>query len=188
MAAARAEWRKHQAALPAGHLVFLDETALMSHMARARGRCRRGQRLVGRVPHGPWKTMTFLAGLRRDAVVAPLFLDGPITAASFRAYVEQCLAPALGPGDIVILDNLTAHGAAAIRQTIERRGATLRFLPPYSPDLNPIEPFFARLKALLRKAAARSIPALSRRLAQILNDLPPHCGANYFRAAGYVPT
>ena len=154
MAAHRQRWRQGQHRLTPEQLVFIDETWASTAMARPRGRAPRGERLVSAVPHGHWKTTTFVAGLRQAGVVAPLVLDGPMNGAAFRAYVELLLAPTLRPGDIVIMDNLSAHKVDGIRQAIEARGAKLVYLPPYSPNLNPIEQLFAKLKALLRKAAA----------------------------------
>ena len=144
-------------------LVFLDETATSTNMVRLRGRCPRGQRLIAHVPHGHWKTITFVAGLRRRAVVAPLVLDGPMNATIFVTYLKECLAPKLKRGDVVIMDNLPVHRVAAVREVIEEAGAKLRYLPKYSLDLNPIEQAFSKLKAHLRKAAERTIPRLSRR-------------------------
>jgi transposase len=135
--------------------VFLDETGTATDMARRYGRSPLGERLVAAVPHGHWRTTTFIAGLRQTGVVAPLVLDGPLTGVAFRAYVEQFLAPDLAPGAVVVLDNLAAHKVDGVRQAIAAARASLLFLPPYSPDLNPIEQLFAKLKALLRKAAAR---------------------------------
>ncbi len=155
-------------------------------MARLRGRRRRGQRLIGRVPHGHWKTTTFVAGLRCDGITAPLVVDCPMNAAIFRAYVEQMLAPSLSAGDIVIMDNLSSHKGAVIRQVIEARGARLLYLPPYSPDLNPIEQAFAKLKALLRKAAERSIDALWERIGELLDTFTPEECRNYFNNTGYA--
>src|SRR5215468_6144291 len=132
------------------HLVFIDETWATTNMTRVRGRSPRGERLVAAVPHGHWKTSTFVAALRTSGLTAPLVLDGAMNGEAFRAYVEQILAPTLAPGDIVIMDNLAAHKVAGIRQAIEACGATLLYLPPYSPDLNPIEQSFAKLKALIR--------------------------------------
>jgi transposase len=140
--------------------VFLDETGTATDMARRYGRSPSGARLVAAVPHGHWRTTTFVAGLRQTGIVAPLVLDGPLTGAAFRAYVEQFLAPALEPGDVVVLDNLAAHKVDGVRQAIAAAGASILYLPPYSPDLNPIEQLFAKLKALLRKAAARTRHAL----------------------------
>jgi len=166
--------------------VFIDETGATTKMARRHGRARRGQRLKLSVPYGHWKTTTFVGGLRLGGMTAPLVLDGPMTGGWFLAYVEQVLVPTLRPGDIVILDNLAAHKNAAIRAAIEAAGASLRFLPPYSPDLNPIENAFAKLKAQLRKAAARTIDELWNTIAKAIDTFtPPEC-ANYFAAAGYA--
>ena len=154
-------------------------------MARLHGRAPRGERLRASVPHGHWKTTTFVGGLRLTGMTAPMVLDGPMTGAWFQAYVEQVLAPTLRPGDIVILDNLPAHKGAAARAAIEAVGASVRFLPPYSPDFNPIENAFAKFKALLRKAAARTVDQLWDAIAQAIETFsPPEC-ANYFAAAGY---
>ena len=157
-------------------------------MARPRGRAPRGERLVSAVPHGHWKTTTFVAGLRPAGVVAPLVLDGPMNGATFRAYVEQMLAPVLRPGDVVIMDNLSAHKVDGVRQAIEARGAELVYLPPYAPDLNPIEQLFARLKALLRTAAARTVSTLWAAIGALLENFEPDECANYFRHAGYGAT
>jgi transposase len=154
-------------------------------MARRYGRCPRGQRLVAAVPHGHWKTSTFVAGLRVNGLTAPLVIDGAMNGETFRAYVEQILGPTLAPGDVVIMDNLAAHKVAGIRQAIEARGAKLLYLPPYSPDLNPIEQLFAKLKALLRKAANRTVQTLWATLgALIARFLPGEC-ANYIANSGY---
>ena len=166
--------------------MFIDETGATTKMARRHGRAPRGQRLKLSVPYGHWKTTTFVGGLRLGGMTAPLVLDGPMTGGWFLAYVEQVLVPTLRPGDIVILDNLAAHKNAAIRAAIEAAGASLRFLPPYSPDLNPIENAFAKLKAQLRKAAARTIDELWNTIAKAIDTFtPPEC-ANYFAAAGYA--
>jgi transposase len=156
-------------------------------MTRWYGRAPRGQRLVAAVPHGHWKTSTFVAALRRSALTAPLVVDGAMNGDIFRAYVEQVLAPTLKPGDIVILDNLGSHKVAGVREAIEVRGASLVYLPPYSPDLNPIEQAFAKLKALLRKAAARTILRLWDVLGDTLGRFTPQECANYLVNAGYVP-
>lgn len=166
-------------------LVFIDETGAATNMARRYGRCPRGQRLVTSVPWGHWKTTTFVAALRVDQVTAPCVFDGPIDGASFRAYVEQCLVPTLRPGDIVVMDNLASHKVGGIKQAIEAAGAELRYLPPYSPDLNPIEQFFAKLKALLRKAAARTLDALIAAIADALTTVRPRECENYFANRGY---
>lgn len=167
--------------------MFIDETGTSTNMVRRCGRAARGQRLVDKVPHGHWKTTTFVAGLRLGALTAPCVLDGPMNGPAFIAYVEQILAPSLKPGDIVIMDNLAAHKVLGVRQAIEAAGARLRYLPPYSPDLNPIEQLFAKLKALLRKAAERSVAAVWNRIASILDAFAPTECANYFRHSGYRP-
>lgn len=186
MAAARAEWAANQAKLDPDDLVFIDETGTSTNMARVRGRAPRGERLVGKIPHGHWKTTTFVAGLRATALTAPGLIDGPMNGDAFVAYVEQILAPTLKPGDIVVMDNLRAHKVAGVRQTIEASGAKLLYLPPYSPDFNPIEQLFAKLKALLRKAAERSVESLWQRIATLLDAFPASECANYFRNAGYA--
>lgn len=186
MAMARQRWRRGQDRLDPARLVFIDETWAKTNMARAYGRCRRGKRLIGRVPGGHWKTTTFVAALRCDAITAPFVIDRPINAIIFRAYIEQCLAPTLEPGDIVVMDNLSSHKGAAVREAIEARGARLVFLPPYSPDLNPIEMVFAKLKALLRMAAVRTVDDLWNRIGTVLDAFPPDECRNYFRHAGYA--
>lgn len=166
-------------------LVFIDETGAATNMARRYGRCPRGQRLVSPVPWGHWKTTTFVAALRVDAIAAPCVLDGPMDGECFRAYIEQFVVPILRPGDIVVIDNLSSHKVAGIRQAIEAVGAELRYLPPYSPDLNPIEQFFAKLKALLRKAAARTHDALMAAIAEALTTVSPQECQNYLANQGY---
>ncbi len=166
--------------------MFIDETWAKTNMARTRGRAARGERLVSPVPHGHWKTTTFVAGLRHDGVIAPLVVDGPMNGTIFLAYIEQCLAPTLAPGDIVVMDNLSAHKVKGVREAIEAADAELAYLPSYSPDFNPIEQLFAKLKALLRKAAERSIDALWNRIGSILDLFPPTECQNYFRNSGYV--
>lgn len=155
-------------------------------MARRYGRVLCGQRLVASVPHGHWKTSTFLAALRQDKVTAPCVIDGAINGELFLAYVEQFLAPTLLPGDVVIMDNLGSHKVDGVRQAIETAGAKLLYLPPYSPDLNPIEQFFSKLKAYLRKVAARTIHALHDALAAAIAACPPGECANYIANAGYT--
>ena len=155
-------------------------------MARLRGRSRRGQRLIGKTPQGHWKITTFVAALRHDAITAPFVIDEPMNGEIFRVYLERCLIPSLKPGDIVVMDNLPAHKNKDVRRIIEAAGAELRYLPPYSPDLNPIEMAFAKLKAHLRKAAERSMPALWDRIGSTLNLFPPHECANFFNHAGYA--
>lgn len=168
--------------------MFIDETGASTKMARRHGRAPRGMRLRMGVPHGHWKTTTFVGALRLTGMTAPMVLDRAMTGAWFLAYVEQVLAPTLRPGDVVIMDNLPAHKSAAVRRAIEKAGAELRLLPPYSPDFNPIENAFAKLKALLRKAAARTVPALERAIAEAIDTLTPAECANYFAAAGYDAT
>lgn len=154
-------------------------------MTRLRGRAPRGQRLVDHVPHGHWNTTTFLAGLRCDGIVAPLVLDGPINGRSFRAYVEQLLAPTLRPGDVVVADNLGSHKVAGVREAIEARSASMMFLPSYSPDLNPIEQVFAKLKQLVRSAEPRTRQALWKTIGSSLDRFTPAECANYLANAGY---
>jgi transposase len=155
-------------------------------MTRTRGWRLRGKRLVAKVPHGHWKTVTFIAALRGDRITAPLVLDGPINGEAFLAYVEQVLAPTLKPGDVVVMDNLGSHKNRAIRNAIRAVGARLIFLPPYSPDLNPIEQVFAKLKTLLRKAEERTIEGVWKRIGSLLNRFEPAECAAYFRQAGYA--
>src|ERR1039457_6074436 len=179
-------WKARQGLLDPARLVFIDETGTSTNMARLRGRCRRGQRLIGKVPHGHWKITTFVAALRHDAITAPFVIDEPMTGEIFRVYLERCLVPTLKPGDIVVMDNLPAHKNDEVRRIIEAAGAQLRYLPPYSPDLNPIELAFAKLKAHLRKAAERSIPALWDRIGSILDLFSPRECLNFFNHAGYA--
>ena len=155
-------------------------------MVRLSGRCPRGERLVGRVPHGHWKTLTFVAGLRHDGMTAPCVIDGSMNGPTFLAYVEQCLVPTLKRNDIVIMDNLTAHKVPGVREAIEAARATLLYLPQYSPDLNPIEMSFSKLKAFLRKVAERTVAGLTRRIRSFYRNLPAHEALNYFRHAGYA--
>ncbi|KQM38740.1 transposase [Sphingomonas sp. Leaf10] len=181
----REEWFDGQLDLDPERLVFIDETWASTNMARRHGRCRRGERLRSSVPHGHWKTTTLIAGLRRTGMVAPMVLDGPINRDAFVAYVRQILVPGLSPGDIVIMDNLSSHKAPAARNAIEAAGARLLFLPPYSPDFNPIEQAFSKLKAHLRKAAERTIHGLWDAIGRILDLYSPQECANYFANAGY---
>ena len=156
-------------------------------MARLRGRSLRGQRCRASVPHGHWKTTTFTAGLRLNALTAPLVLDGPMDGECFLAYVEQVLAPSLTPGDVVVMDNLPAHRVKGVNAAIERAGATLLYLPPYSPDFNPIEQAFSKLKAHLRKAAARTLDELWAATTEVLKTFTPTECTNYFVNSGYDP-
>ena len=166
-------------------LVFIDETGTTTKMTRLRGRCPKGQRLLAKAPFGHWKTQTFVAGLRCGALTAPFVIDAPMNQCIFETYVETQLAPTLKPGDVVIADNLSAHKSAAAEKAIRARGAWLLFLPPYSPDLNPIEMAFAKLKALLRARAIRTIDALWRAIGEICDLFTSQECQNYFAAAGY---
>ncbi len=168
--------------------MFIDETWTKTNMTRTRGWWRRGEPLLAKVPHGHWQTMTFLAALRHDRITAPLVMDGPINGESFKAYVEQILVPTLTPGDIVVMDNLGSHKGRDIRRAIRAAGARLMFLPPYSPDLNPIEQVFAKLKTLLRKAEERTAEGVWRKIGTLLERFPPTECANYFRNSGYTST
>lgn len=183
----RQEWFDTQPDLDPARLVFIDETGLSTKMSRLRGRALRGERCRSAVPHGHWKTTTFTGALRLCGMTAPMVLDGPMNGVTFRAYVEQVLVPTLAPGDIVVMDNLPAHKADGIRQAIEHAGCQLLFLPPYSPDFNPIENAFSKLKAHLRAKAERSVTALWNTVADVVKLFEPEECANYFRAAGYDP-
>ena len=184
----RAQWVKYQNKIAPERLVFIDETWTKTNMAPRRGWAPLGMRLATKVPHGHWNTTTFLAALRHDRIDAPWLLDGPIDGESFQIYVEKVLVPTLRPGDIVIMDNLGSHKGKAVRRLIRSAGAKLIFLPKYSPDLNPIEQVFAKLKHLLRKAAARTLDALCAAIGQLLGAFTPAECANYFQNAGYALT
>ena len=184
----RAQWKKYQGRLDPRRLVFIDETWAKTNMTPIRGWAPRGRKLIARAPFGKWRTLTFLAALRHDRIDAPCVLDGPINGQSFTAWVEQFLVPTLNPGDVVIMDNLGSHKGQAVRQAIRSAGARLLFLPPYSPDLNPIEQVFAKLKLLLRKAAERSVEATWHRIGALLDAFPPHECANYLKNSGYAST
>jgi transposase len=168
-------------------LVFIDETWASTNMARRYGRAPKGERLRASIPHGHWKTTTFVAGLRLKGIVAPMVLDGPINGCAFQAYVDQVLVPELRPGDIIVMDNLGSHKGPGVRGAIEAAGAVLLYLPPYSPDFNPIENAFAKLKALLRKAAERTVEGLWTAIGNFIDRFPPQECANFFAAAGYEP-
>lgn len=185
MRAAREAWFEGQLDLDPERLVFIDETGASTKMARLRGRAPRGERCRAAIPHGHWKTTTFTAGLRLNGMVAPMVLDGAMNSDAFRAYVEQVLVPELTKGDVVIMDNLPAHKVTGVRKAIEEAGARLVYLPPYSPDFNPIEMAFSKLKALLRKAAARTIPELWDVIADGIEQFTQDECQNYFAAAGY---
>ena len=171
--------------MDAERFVFLDETAATTAMTRLYGWGPRGARLIDAVPHGHWRTTTFLAGLRGEGVIAPLVVDGPVTGAVFRAYIEQMLAPTLRGGDVVVMDNVATHRVSGIREAITAAGASLLYLPSYAPDLNPIEQLFAKLKARLRQAAARSREALWAAIASLLDTLTPAECRNYLANSGY---
>lgn len=184
----RQAWFEGQLDLDPERLVFIDETWASTNMARRYGRCRRGDRLRIGVPHGHWKTTTFVAGLRLTGIAAPFVLDGPINRLAFETYVEKVLVPELRTGDVVIMDNLSSHKGPRVRQMIEAAGASLRFLPPYSPDFNPIENAFAKLKALLRKAAERTVDGLWSAISRLIDLFTPAECRNYFAVAGYDAT
>jgi transposase len=167
-------------------LVFIDETAVTTKMVRLWGRCPRGVELIGHAPHGEWKAVTFVAALRHNKMVAPMVVDGAMNAEMFLAYVEQFLVPTLKRGDTVIMDNLNVHKGPGIREAIEKARATLRYLPRYSPDLNPIEMPFSQFKAFLRKAAERTVARLRRAIRRFLPRVSARECANYFRHAGYA--
>ena len=181
----RAQWTKYQGRIEPERLVFIDETWTKTNMAPLRGWAPCGERLIAKVPHGRWKTTTFLAALRHDRIDAPWLLEGPIDGESFRTYVEKVLLPTLREGDIVIMDNLGSHKGKAVRALIRSAGAKLFFLPKYSPDLNPIEQVFAKLKHLLRKAAARTVEAICIAVGQLLGTFSAEECANYFSNSGY---
>lgn len=169
-------------------LVFIDETWTKTNMSPLRGWSKRGQRLQAKVPYGHWTTMTFLAALRNDRVEAPWLLKGPINGECFRLYVDEVLVQTLRPGDIVVMDNLGSHKSKAVRQAIRATGARLLFLPKYSPDLNPIEQLFAKLKHELRKAAKRTFDTVSDAIAEVLDTVTPNECSNYLVNAGYAPS
>jgi transposase len=178
-------WRVQQAGLDPDKLVFLDETWAKTNMTRPRGRSLCGTRLIADVPFGRWQTTTFLAALRSSGLTAPLVVDGALNGAIFLRYVEQHLAPTLQPGDLVILDNLSTHKVAGVREAIEKAQARLLYLPPYSPDFNPIEQVFAKFKGLLRSAGERTVEALWSRCGELLDHFPETECRNYFRHCGY---
>lgn len=186
MARFRLRWKARQHRIDPARLVFVDETWIKTNMTRTRGWSACGTPLIAKVPHGHWKTLTFIAGLRHDALVAPCVFDGPINADMFAAWVEQSLAPTLKPGDVVVLDNLSSHKSERARRAIRALGARILFLPPYSPDLNPIEMAFAKLKTWLRKADKRTVETLWREVGQILDLFKPDECTAYLRHAGYA--
>jgi len=170
------------------HLVFIDETSVNTNMIRAFGRAPRGERVIGRVPFSAWKTVTFVAALRHDGMTAPMMIKGAMNGEAFLAYVEQCLVPTLKRSDIVVMDNVNIHKVEGVREAIEAAGATLRYLPSYSPDLNPIELSYSAFKTFLRKCAERTEEALRRRIRQFVRCLPAEACANFFAHAGYAAT
>lgn len=188
VARARRRWIREQGLLDSTRLCFIDETAVNTNMTRLHGRAAKGERVTGRVPFGAWKTLTFVAGLRCDRMTAPMMIHGAMNGAIFVAYVEQCLAPTLKRGDIVVMDNVATHKVAGVREAIEAAGATLRYLPPYSPDLNPIEKSYSVFKTFLRKCAERTEKALHRRAGQFVRRLPAKACANFFAHSGYAAT
>ena len=181
----REQWRKYQGLIDPKRLVFIDETWAKTNMAPLRGWCPRGERLRAKAPFGHWLTTTFIAALRCDRIDAPCLFDGPINGDAFLAYVRDLLVPTLSPGDVVIVDNLGSHRGKAVRQAIRQAGAKLIFLPKYSPDLNPIEQVFSKLKHLLRRAQARSYDGLMTAIAELLDTYTPQECANYLQHSGY---
>ena len=181
----RHQWRETQRGWDPEYLVFLDETWAKTNLSRTHGRAPAGQRLIAKVPHGHWKTTTFLAGLRARGWVSPLVIDGPLNGSLFLNYVRQQLAPAFEPGDILILDNLASHKVRGVREAIEGVGAHVLYLPPYSPDLNPIEMAFSKMRRLLRSLATRTVDALWQACGTVLQAFSPTEIRNYFRHAGY---
>ena len=187
VARARRRWVREQGLLDPAHLVFIDETAVTTNMVRPNGWNPRGERLVGDVPMGHWETVTFIAGFRQTGIVAPMLIKGAMNGEAFLAYIEQCLLPTLKRKDIVVVDNVSFHKVAGVEEAIQACGAELRYLPQYSPEFNPIELVFHPLKALLRKAAERTIKGLERRVGSFIRALDPSECMSYFRHAGYEP-
>jgi len=185
IAAAREAWQDAQKSLDPRRLVFIDETWASTNMTPRYGRCEKGKRLIAHAPFGHWKTTTLIAALRHDSLTAPCVFDGPINGEKFRAYVEQILVPTLQPGDIVVMDNLASHKVDGVRQAIEAAGAERRFLPPYSPDMDPIEQVFAKVKHTLRKMARRTVGALWSAIGVAIDDFSPSECFNYFQNSGY---
>lgn len=185
VAARRKLWRAAQPFVDPSTLVFLDESGVNTKMTRLYGRAPRGERLRSKVPFGHWKTLTFIAGLRLTGMTAPWVLDGPMTGDAFRIYIQKVLAPTLKPGDVVVMDNLPAHKVAGVQDCIAAKGAQTFYLPPYSPDMNPIEMAFSKLKTCLRQNPARTITQIYQRIADIIETISATECQNYFRAAGY---
>lgn len=188
MARARRRWIREQGLLDPARLVFIDETAVTTNMVRLNGWNPRGERLVGDVPMGKWETLTFIAGLRHNGIVAPMVIKGAMNGEAFLAYIEQCLVSTLRRRDIVVIDNVSFHKVAGVEEAIRAAGAELRYLPQYSPDLNPIELVYHPLKTLLRKAAERTVQGLGRRVGSFIRALDPSECLSYFRHAGYEPS
>ena len=188
MQAARLAWNEAQPTMDVDKLVFIDETGAATNMTRNYGRAPKGCRCVDSAPLGDWQTTTFVAGLRHHQLTAPMVIDGPMDGELFLAWVEQFLCPTLQPGDIVILDNLSSHKVEGVQQAVAEMSAKVLYLPPYSPDLNPIEKFFSKLKTLLRKAAPRATKELWKEIGALLNTLTASECANYFASSGYVST
>jgi transposase len=184
----RRRWCVWQRYMDASRFVFLDETGASTNMVRRYGWGPKGARLIAAAPHGHWRTTTLVAGLRASGIIAPFVLDGPMTGEAFHAYVTQVLVPALEPGDAVVMDNLSAHKVAGVEKAIRAAGASVLYLPSYSPDLNPIEQVFAKLKALLRKAAARTRDALWDTIGALLDAFSPNECRNYLAHCGYEPS
>lgn len=182
----RQQWQQRQPQFDPAKVVFIDETWASTNMCRRYGRCPKGQRLVCPIPYGHWKTTTFVGALRAEGMTAPVVIDGAMNGELFLAYIEQQLVPTLRPGDVVIMDNLPAHKRVGVRNAIEAAGCTLEYLPPYSPDLNPIELAFAKLKHLLRSSGHRTMDALWRFLGQALDAFSPQECHNYIRHCGYI--
>jgi transposase len=189
VAARRQHWRAEVIpTLDPDRLVFIDETWAKTNMGRTHGYAPQGQRLAGAVPHGHWHTTTFIGALTTRGFIAPMVVDGAVNGAVFQAYVDQVLVPELRPGDVVVMDNLSSHVAAGVRRAVEAAGCRVLFLPPYSPDLNPIENAFAKLKGLLRKAAERTVDRLWAAVGRLLDAFSPAECRNYFRHCGYAAT
>jgi len=185
VARARRRWIREQGFLDPARLVFIDETAVSTNMARLWGRAARGIRVIGSVPLGSWQTITFVAALRHSKMIAPMVVEGAMNGEMFLAYVENCLVPTLRRNDIVAMDNCRIHLGPRIREAIEKSGATLRYLPKYSPDLNPIEMAYSKFKTFMRKVAARNVPGLTRAIRSFIPQLGRQECTNYFRHAGY---
>ena len=187
MARARRRWVREQGLLDPARLVFIDETAVTTNMVRPNGWSPRGERLVGDVPMGHWETVTFIAGFRQTGIAAPMLIKGAMNGEAFLAYIEHCLVPTLKRRDVVVIDNVPFHKVTGVEEAIQAAGAELRYLPPYSPELNPIELVFHPLKVLLRKSAERTIKGLERRVGSFIRALDPSECLGYFRHAGYEP-